>query len=87
LFAKKGKAFRPRDVDGETWCALTRTPTQLRAKVAGRIPGPDDSLNPVLTIGTQLIETLQEHLELDSHSAKGVARNCWRRLVFRPDKD
>jgi peptide/nickel transport system ATP-binding protein len=28
------------------------------------------SLNPVLTIGTQLIETLQEHLELDAQAAK-----------------
>src|SRR3979490_2690127 len=28
------------------------------------------SLNPVLTIGTQLIETLQEHLELDGNAAK-----------------
>ncbi len=28
------------------------------------------SLNPVLTIGTQLIETLQEHLELDVAAAK-----------------
>ena len=28
------------------------------------------SLNPVLTIGTQLIETLQEHLELDGAAAK-----------------
>src|SRR5712691_2073206 len=28
------------------------------------------SLNPVLTIGTQLIETLQEHLELDANAAK-----------------
>ena len=28
------------------------------------------SLNPVLTIGTQLIETLQEHLELDLATAK-----------------
>ncbi len=27
------------------------------------------SLNPVLTIGTQLIETLQEHLELDDATA------------------
>ena len=31
---------------------------------------PMTSLNPVLTIGTQLIETLQEHLELDGHAAK-----------------
>ena len=28
------------------------------------------SLNPVLTIGTQLIETLQEHLGLDAATAK-----------------
>src|SRR5947208_16509258 len=28
-----------------------------------------DSLSPVLTIGTQLIETLQEHLELDDAAA------------------
>jgi peptide/nickel transport system ATP-binding protein len=28
------------------------------------------SLNPVLTVGTQLIETLQEHLELDSIAAR-----------------
>jgi len=31
---------------------------------------PMTSLNPVLTIGTQLIETLQEHLELDGNAAK-----------------
>jgi peptide/nickel transport system ATP-binding protein len=31
---------------------------------------PMTSLNPVLTIGTQLIETLQEHLELDLASAR-----------------
>jgi peptide/nickel transport system ATP-binding protein len=31
---------------------------------------PMTSLNPVLTIGTQLIETLQEHLELDGVAAK-----------------
>ena len=31
---------------------------------------PMTSLNPVLTIGTQLIETLQEHLELDGTAAK-----------------
>jgi peptide/nickel transport system ATP-binding protein len=31
---------------------------------------PMTSLNPVLTIGTQLIETLQEHLELDGAAAR-----------------
>ncbi len=32
---------------------------------------PMTSLNPVLTIGTQLMETIQEHLELDAASARG----------------
>ena len=31
---------------------------------------PVTSLNPVLTIGTQLMETIQEHLELDASTAK-----------------
>ena len=31
---------------------------------------PMTSLNPVLTIGTQLMETIQEHLELDAATAK-----------------
>jgi peptide/nickel transport system ATP-binding protein len=31
---------------------------------------PMTSLNPVLTIGTQLIETLQEHLELETSAAR-----------------
>jgi len=49
-------------------------PERLR-KLRGRslavvFQDPMTSLNPVLTIGTQLIETLQEHLELDSHAAK-----------------
>ena len=49
-------------------------PERLR-KLRGRslavvFQDPMTSLNPVLTIGTQLVETLQEHLELDSVAAR-----------------
>ena len=44
---------------------------KLRARsLAVVFQDPMTSLNPVLTIGTQLIETLQEHLELDASAAK-----------------
>jgi len=44
---------------------------KLRARsLAVVFQDPMTSLNPVLTIGTQLIETLQEHLELDQAAAK-----------------
>jgi peptide/nickel transport system ATP-binding protein len=44
---------------------------KLRARsIAVVFQDPMTSLNPVLTIGTQLIETLQEHLELDAVAAR-----------------
>jgi peptide/nickel transport system ATP-binding protein len=44
---------------------------KLRARsIAVVFQDPMTSLNPVLTIGTQLIETLQEHLDLDAMAAK-----------------
>jgi peptide/nickel transport system ATP-binding protein len=44
---------------------------RLRARsIAVVFQDPMTSLNPVLTIGTQLIETLREHLDLDSLAAK-----------------
>jgi peptide/nickel transport system ATP-binding protein len=44
---------------------------KLRARsLAVVFQDPMTSLNPVLTIGTQLVETLQEHLELDALVAK-----------------
>jgi peptide/nickel transport system ATP-binding protein len=44
---------------------------KLRARsLAVVFQDPMTSLNPVLTIGTQLIETLQEHLELDATAAR-----------------
>ena len=58
--------------DGQDLVSLDRE--KLR-KLRGRslavvFQDPMTSLNPVLTIGTQLIETLQEHLELDLAAAK-----------------
>jgi peptide/nickel transport system ATP-binding protein len=48
-----------------------RTLRRLRARsIAVVFQDPLTSLNPVLTIGSQLIETLQEHLHLDSIAAK-----------------
>jgi peptide/nickel transport system ATP-binding protein len=42
---------------------------------------PMTSLNPVLTIGTQLIETLQEHLELDGAAARRRSAGGMRQRV------
>src|SRR6202045_790559 len=72
LLPKKAKLSGRVIFDGEDLARLD--PERLR-KLRGRslavvFQGPMASLNPVLTIGTQLIETLQEHLELDSVAAK-----------------
>ena len=45
---------------------------------------PMTSLNPVLTIGTQIIETLQAHLGMDAASGdRGAAPSCWPRSASR----
>lgn len=54
---------------------LARIDRELLRRLRGRslavvFQDPMTSLNPVLTIGTQLGETLQEHLELDSVHAR-----------------
>src|SRR6266446_5788418 len=72
LLPKKAKLSGRVRFDGQDLVRLD--PERLR-KLRGRslavvFQDPMTSLNPVLTIGTQLIETLQEHLELDSHAAK-----------------
>jgi peptide/nickel transport system ATP-binding protein len=57
--------------DGQDLTRLSPdTLRKLRARsLAVVFQDPMTSLNPVLTIGTQLIETLQEHLELDTATA------------------
>ena len=71
LLPKKAKLSGRVMFDGQDLLQLSRE--KLR-KLRGRslavvFQDPMTSLNPVLTIGTQLIETLQEHLELDDATA------------------
>ncbi len=72
LLPKKAKLSGRIMFDGQDLARLDRE--RLR-KLRGRalavvFQDPMTSLNPVLTIGTQLIETLQEHLELESVHAR-----------------
>ena len=72
LLPKKAKLTGRVMFDGQDLVSLNRE--KLR-KLRGRslavvFQDPMTSLNPVLTIGTQLIETLQEHLELDLAAAR-----------------
>ena len=71
LLPKKAKLSGRVMFDGQDLLQLSAE--KLR-KLRGRslavvFQDPMTSLNPVLTIGTQLIETLQEHLELDDATA------------------
>ncbi|MCA6117580.1 ABC transporter ATP-binding protein [Bradyrhizobium sp. WSM 1738] len=71
LLPKKAKLSGRVRFDGED---LLRLPAEKLRQLRGRslavvFQDPMTSLNPVLTIGTQLIETLQEHLELDDAAA------------------
>jgi peptide/nickel transport system ATP-binding protein len=71
LLPKKAKLSGRVMFDGQDLLQLS--PEKLR-KLRGRslavvFQDPMTSLNPVLTIGTQLIETLQEHLDLDLATA------------------
>jgi peptide/nickel transport system ATP-binding protein len=72
LLPKKAKLTGRVMFDGQDLVSLDR---EALRKLRGRslavvFQDPMTSLNPVLTIGTQLIETLQEHLELDLAAAK-----------------
>jgi len=72
LLPKKAKLSGRVMFDAQDLVSLDRE--SLR-KLRGRslavvFQDPMTSLNPVLTIGTQLIETLQEHLELDIAAAR-----------------
>ena len=72
LLPKKAKLGGRVMFDGKDLVSLDR---EALRKLRGRslavvFQDPMTSLNPVLTIGTQLIETLQEHLELDLAAAR-----------------
>ena len=85
LLPKKAKLSGRVMFDGQDLLQLS--PEKLR-KLRGRslavvFQDPMTSLNPVLTIGTQLIETLQEHLELDmARCDQSAASNCSPRSAF-----
>jgi len=72
LLPKKAKLTGRIMFDGQDLAALDRESLRkLRGRsIAVVFQDPMTSLNPVLTIGTQLIETLQEHLDLDLAAAK-----------------
>jgi peptide/nickel transport system ATP-binding protein len=72
LLPKKAKLSGRVIFDGHDLVRLSpEALRKLRARsMAVVFQDPMTSLNPVLTIGTQLIETLQEHLELDTAEAK-----------------
>ena len=72
LLPKKAKLSGRVMFDGQD---LLQLPPEKLRKLRGRslavvFQDPMTSLNPVLTIGTQLIETLQEHLEFDDATAR-----------------
>ena len=56
----------------------------LRGKKIGFIfQDPQTSLNPILTIGQQLIETIQTHLNLSTHEAKDKAINLLKEVGIK----
>ncbi|MBH5390152.1 ABC transporter ATP-binding protein, partial [Bradyrhizobium diversitatis] len=72
LLPKKAKLTGRVMFDGQD---LVRLDSERLRQLRGRdlavvFQDPMTSLNPVLTIGTQLMETIQEHLELDTSTAK-----------------
>jgi len=57
---------------------------QLRGKKIGLIfQDPQTSLNPILTIGEQLIETIQTHLKLNKEEAKEKAINLLKEVGIK----
>ncbi len=60
------------------------TIVQYRGKKIGLIfQDPQTSLNPILTIGEQLIETIQTHLNLSSEDAKNQAINLLKEVGIK----
>ena len=57
---------------------------KLRGKKIGLIfQDPQTSLNPILTIGEQLIETIQTHLKLNTEDAKNKAINLLKEVGIK----
>jgi peptide/nickel transport system ATP-binding protein len=85
LIDEPGKVSSGSILMGETNISENpETIVQYRGKKIGLIfQDPQTSLNPILTIGEQLIETIQTHLNLSSDSAKNKAINLLKEVGIK----
>ena len=74
--------------DGEDLLRLTETEMQgVRGKDIALIPqDPMSSLNPVLTVGSQITETIEHHQDVDEDAARKYAIEAMREVGI-PDAD
>ena len=85
LIDEPGKVSSGSILMGETNISENpETIVQYRGKKIGLIfQDPQTSLNPILTIGEQLIETIQAHLNLSSEDAKNKAINLLKEVGIK----
>ncbi len=85
LIDEPGKVSSGSILMGETNISENpETIVQYRGKKIGLIfQDPQTSLNPILTIGEQLIETIQTHLNLSSEDAKYKAINLLKEVGIK----
>jgi len=75
-------------LDGIDIHADPRNIVKYRGKKIGLIfQDPQTSLNPILTIGEQLIETIQTHLNLNTNDAKIKAINLLKEVGIKDAQD
>ncbi len=88
LIDEPGKVSSGSILMGETNISENpETIVQYRGKKIGLIfQDPQTSLNPILTIGEQLIETIQTHLNLSSDDAKNKAINLLKEVGIKDAK-
>ncbi len=85
LIDEPGKVSSGSILMGETNISENpETIVQYRGKKIGLIfQDPQTSLNPILTIGEQLIETIQTHINLGSEDAKNKAINLLKEVGIK----
>ncbi len=85
LIDEPGKVSRGTIFMGETNISEDpKTIVKYRGKKIGLIfQDPQTSLNPILTVGEQLIETIQTHLNLSSDDAKNKAVNLLKEVGIK----
>ena len=85
LIDEPGKVSSGSILMGETNISENpETIVQYRGKKIGLIfQDPQTSLNPILTIGEQLIETIQTHLNISSEDAKNKAINLLKEVGIK----